>query len=115
VPIVAAASAHALAPSKHPSGIILEVVETAGTDRGCSCKEHACCSHEILQDNIVVCLQCEQILVSDNIAREGKMKENTAIAVNWVLDRVDHCHVGFSPPPVQKFSRRRLWDGILCQ
>ncbi len=41
-PVVVAASARAPAPSKQPSGIILDVVGTAGTDRRHSCKEHEC-------------------------------------------------------------------------
>jgi hypothetical protein len=96
-PIVAAASAHAPAPSKHPSGIILEVVGTAGTDRRHSCKEHASCGCEVLQDKVDVRLQREQILVPDNITGEGKMKEEVAITVNWVLDGVDCCCIGFLP------------------
>ncbi len=63
-PVVVAASELAPAPSKHPSGIIHDVVGTAGTNHGCSCKEHDCCN-EVQQDNVVVRLQHEQILVPD--------------------------------------------------
>jgi hypothetical protein len=95
-PDMAAASACAPAPSRHPSGIILDIIGTAGTNRGCSCEEHACCS-DILENDILVKLHHEQILVPDAIAGGGKMKEETAITVNWVSDRIDHCHVGFLP------------------
>ncbi len=95
-PDMAAESACAPAPSRHPSGIILDVVGTAGTDRGRSCKEHTCCS-DVLENNVLVKLRCEKILVPDNIARQGKMKEEMAVTVNWVSDGIDCCHVGFLP------------------
>ncbi len=53
-PNVAAVSAYAPAPSKHPPGIILEVVVTASPGRGRSCVEHACCGSKVLQEDIVV-------------------------------------------------------------
>ena len=81
---VAAISAYAPVSSKHPPGIILEVVGTASPDHGRSCKEHACCSCEVLQNNAVVRLWREQILVPDNITGKGMMKEETAITMNWV-------------------------------
>jgi hypothetical protein len=98
VPNVAGVSAYAPSePSKHPPGIILEVVGTASLDRGRSCKEHNCCGSKILQEDIVVRLCLEQILVLDNIAVKVKMKEETAITVNWVSDGVDCCRIGFLP------------------
>jgi hypothetical protein len=96
-PNVAAVSAYALKPSKHPLGIILEVVGTASPYRGRSCKEHACCRSKVLHEDVVIPLCWEQIVVPDNIARKGKMKEETAITISWVLDGVDCCHVGFLP------------------
>jgi hypothetical protein len=113
-PIVAAVSERAPAPSKHhPRGIILEVVGTASPDHEHSCKEHACCSCKVLQDDVVVRLQREQILVPDHIAGKGTMKEEKAITVNWVLDGVDCCSIGFLPRA--HVMQGELWDGILCQ
>jgi hypothetical protein len=51
--------------------------------------------------------------VPDNIAREGKMKEETAITINWVSDGVDCCCIGFLP--YAYVVQGRLWGGILCQ
>jgi hypothetical protein len=112
VPVVAAASACASAPSRHPRGIILDVVGTTGTNRGRSCKEHACCSN-ILQNNVLVKLRREQILKTDAMAGGGKMKEETAITVNWVSNGTDCCQVGFLPRAF--VMQGSLWDGVLCQ
>ncbi len=112
--VVAAASERAPAASKHHSrGINLEVVGTASPDCGRSCKEHACCSHRVLQDDVVVRLLREQILKPDHIAGKGTMKKEKAITVNWVLDGVNRCRVGFLPRAY--VMQGELWDGILCQ
>jgi hypothetical protein len=66
-PGMAAASACAPAPSRYPSGIILDVVGTAGTNRGRSWEEHACCG-DVLENNVLIKLQRKQILVPDAIA-----------------------------------------------
>jgi hypothetical protein len=70
LPIVVMASACAPEPSRHPSGIILDVVGTAGTNRGRSCEEHACCG-DVLDNNVLVKLRRKQILVSDAREDEG--------------------------------------------
>jgi hypothetical protein len=95
-PVMAVASACGPSPIMHPSGIILDVVGTAGTNCGCSCKEHACCSN-ILENDVLIKPRRKQILVPDAIAGGGKMKEETAITVNWVSDGIDHCRIGFLP------------------
>jgi hypothetical protein len=112
LPVVAMASACAPEPSRHPSGIILDVVETAGTNCGHSCKEHACCG-KVLDNNVLVKLWRKQILVPDAIARGGKMKEETAITVNWVSDGIDGCCIGFLPCVF--VVQGSIWDGVLCQ
>ena len=110
--VVAMASACAPEPSRHPSGIILDVVGTAGTNRGRSCKEHACCGN-VLENDFLVKLQREQFLVPDAIAGGGKMKEETAITVNWVSNGIDCCHIGFLPCAF--VVQGSLSDGVLCQ
>jgi hypothetical protein len=65
--VVAMASACAPEPSRHPNSIILDVIGTAGTNRGCSCEEHACCGN-VLDNNVLVKLRREQILMPDAIA-----------------------------------------------
>ena len=67
----------------HPPGIISDIVGTAGVDRGRSCDEHKCCGNE-LQEDVVVRIPKEQILVPYYIAGKGKMKEQTALTINWV-------------------------------
>jgi hypothetical protein len=112
LPVVAMASSCPPEHSRHPSGIILDVVGTAGTNRGCSCKEHACCS-DVLDNDVLIKLWREQILVLDAVTRGGKMKEETAINVNWVSKGIDRCCIGFLPNAF--IVRGSLWDGILCQ
>jgi hypothetical protein len=111
-PDMAAASACAPSPSRHPSGIILDVVGTACTNRGCSCEEHSCCG-DVLENDALIKLRHEQNLVLDAIAGGGKMKEETAITINWVSNRIDCCRVGFLPRAF--VMQGSLWDGILCQ
>jgi hypothetical protein len=82
-PDVDAVSAYAPEPSKHPPGIIPEVVGTASPDRRHSCKEHDCCGSKVLKEDVVGLCR-EQILMPDNIARKSKMKEEMAITMNWV-------------------------------
>lgn len=110
----AAASARPQPPPNnvHPPGVILDIVGTAGVDRGRSCDEHKCCG-AMLQEDMVVRVRKEQILVPDYIAGKGNMKEETALTVNWVSDGIDRCRVGFLPRPY--LVQARLWDGLLFQ
>ncbi len=110
-PNMAAASACVPVPIRHPSSIIFDVVGTAGTDRGRSCEENVCCGN-ILESDVLVKLQRKQILVPDAITG-GKMKEETAITVNWVSNGIDRCHVGFLPRAF--VMQGGIWDGVLCQ
>jgi hypothetical protein len=41
------------------------------------------------------------------------MKEETAITVNWVLNGIDCCCIGFLPSAL--VVQGSLWDGVLCQ
>ncbi len=49
----------------------------------------------------------------DAIAGGGKMKEETAITVNWVPDGIDCCRVGFLPRAF--VVQGSIWDGVLYQ
>ena len=42
-----------------------------------------------------------------------KGKEETALAVYWVTDGVDHCHVGFLPRHMDNY--KEAYDGQLAQ
>ena len=72
----------------HPRGTIIEMVRTTVSDRGCSCEEHEACG-SILTAGVVVQLQKFQVVVDE--------KEENTIAVYWVTDGVDRCHIGFLP------------------
>ncbi len=101
-------------PSTHPSGVIIDVVGTSRGNRGHSCEEHPDgCGAAVLAVDVVVCVRKEQILVEDYILGKGRMREETALTVNWVSDGIDRCHVGFLPKAFVPHAK--LWDGALCQ
>ncbi len=64
-------------------------------------------------DDAVVRIRKEQILVEDFKAGKGKMKEEMALAINWVSNGIDRCRVGFLPKAYVPHAK--LWDGVLCQ
>jgi len=68
----------------HPSPIVLHIVGTEADDRGRSCEEHLCCG-EVLQEDVVVRLRKVQI--------QAGGKKYTAIAVVWVTNGMNHCHI----------------------
>jgi hypothetical protein len=41
----------------HPTGVVLEIVGTDVSDQGRSCKVHARCGHDVLQEDVVVRLR----------------------------------------------------------
>ena len=101
-------------PPMHPSGVVLDIVGTNRDDRGRSCEEHLdACGTAVLMDNAIIRIQKEQILVEDFKAGKGKMKEETALTVNWVSDGIERCRVGFLPKAYVPHAK--LWDGVLCQ
>jgi hypothetical protein len=51
--------------------------------------------------------------VPDAITKGGKIKEETAITINWVSDGIDCCHVGFFPRVF--VVQGSIWDKVLCQ
>ena len=101
-------------PPMHLSGVVLDIVGTNRGDCGCSCDEHLdACSAAVLMDDAVVRIQTEQMLVEDFKVGKGKMKEETALTINWMSDGIDRCCVGFLPKAYVPHAK--LWDGILCQ
>jgi hypothetical protein len=101
-------------PPMHPSGVVLDIVGTNRGDRGRSCEEHLdACGTAVLMDDAVIRIRKEQILVEDFKAGKGKMKEETALTVNWVSDGIDRCRVGFLSRAYVPHAK--LWDGVLCQ
>ena len=55
---------------------------------GCCCEEHTICG-TVLTDDCVVRFRKVQVIVNE--------KEESAIAVLWVSDGVDWCHISFIP------------------
>jgi hypothetical protein len=54
-----------------------------------------------------------QILVESGFLGQGKMREETALTVNWVSDGIDRCRIGFLPKAYVPHAK--MWDGALCQ
>ncbi len=52
-------------------------------------------------------------MVEDFKAGKSKMKDETALTINWVSDGIDRCRVGFLPKVYVPHAK--LWDGVLCQ
>jgi hypothetical protein len=79
--IVAVASTCASAPSRHLSGITLDVVGIAGTKRGRSCKEHACC-RIFCRTMSLLNFGASRSSCRTPSPKGGKMKEQMAITLN---------------------------------
>jgi hypothetical protein len=101
--------------AKHPSGLVLDIVGIAAGDRGCRCEDHMVCCGQLLEKDFIVCLRKEKILVPNRLAVKGKKRYRyvTAITVNWVMDGVDRCHVGFLPRAYA--LEGPIYEGVLCR
>ena len=116
VPLVAAAKAPEAAAAKastthpthtegptHPMGIVIKIVSITNCNQGRSCKEHPYCG-EIIEEDVLVCLRCMQVIMPSTIGRPGQ--EVTAVALYWVANGINPCRMGFLPhhmasmPPV---------------
>ncbi len=98
----------------HPCGIVVDIIGINRGDCGRRCKEHPkACGEVVLREDVVVCIQNDQILVDDFEAGKGKMKEETALTINRVSDGIDCCRVGFLPRAYVPHGK--MWDGVLCQ
>ena len=101
-------------PPTHPSGVVIDIVGTNRSSRGRFCDDHPDgCGVVVLDDDVVVRVKKEQILVEDFVLGKGKMREETALTINWVNDGVDRCRIGFLPKAYVPHAK--LWDGVLCQ
>lgn len=89
---------------RHPSGITVDIVGTAASDRGRSCTNHECCG-DVLKEDVVVRIRAVQIEVDG--------EEETAMSVVHVTGGVDSCRVGF----LRRFmvKHKDEYDGLLCQ
>ena len=95
------------------SGIVIDIVVIAAGYLGCQCREHKVCCGKVVDVDIVVHLCRKEILVPDILSGKDKMREETAITVNWVMDRFDCCHLRFLPHPYVPDAV--VYDGVLGQ
>ena len=84
----------------HPTGVVVDIVGINASSNGRLCEEHKVCS-SVLKLNSLVRFREVQIIV--------KGKEETALAVYWVTDGVNCCHVGFLPRHMVKY--KEAYDG----
>ena len=90
--------------ASHPSQVLVDIVGITKPGSGRSCEEHAICG-SLLKHDTLVRFRAVQINV------EGK--EETALAVYWVMDGLDRCRVGFLPRHLIK--HKEDYDGKLAQ
>lgn len=88
----------------HPAGITVDIVGIEEGNRGRSCEEHDVCGR-VLEENAVVRIRHVQILVDGN--------EESALAVYWIADGIDRCHVGFLQRHLLKHWKE--YNGRLAQ
>ena len=74
--------------SYHPRGDTVEIVGVNSPTNGQSCEEHPICGEVAIED-VVLHLKKVQVLIDQ--------QEQSAIAVFWVSDGIDRCHVGYLP------------------
>ena len=89
-----------------PYRFAIEIVGIARGDRGRSCEEHDVCG-AVLQEDSVVRIRHVQI------TGEEMGTEESALAVYWISDGIDRCHVGFLPRHLIK--QWREYDGRIAQ
>ena len=74
--------------SHHPWGQAVEMFGIKSPTNGHCCEEHTICGAVLTEDSVVK-FRKVQVIIND--------KEESAIAVLWVLDSVDWCRVSFLP------------------
>ena len=87
-----------------PEPIVIDIIGIEEGSRGLSCEEHNFCGM-VMEEDVVVCLRKVQVL--------GDGKEETAIAVYWVTDGEERCHVGFLHHHMVAYALH--YDGTLAQ
>ncbi len=100
--------------AKHLSGLVLDIVGIAAGDWGRRCEDHMVFCGQLLEKDSIVSLRKEKILVPNILAVKGKKRYLyvTAITVNWVVDGVGCCRVGFLP---QAYALEGpIYKGVLC-
>jgi hypothetical protein len=83
----------------------VEIVGIGRSDRGRSCEEHDACGTMLEEDSVVRIRRMQIIGETGN--------EESALAVNWISDGIDRCHVGFLPHHLLK--QWQVYDGRIAQ
>ena len=90
--------------SYHPRGDTVEIVGVNSPTNGRSCEEHHICGEVVIED-VVLCLRKVQVQMNQ--------QEQSTIAVFWVSDGIDCCHIGYLPKAYVKNWKQ--YDGALVQ
>jgi hypothetical protein len=73
--------------SRHPDGLLVDILGIEDPSQGRSCSEHAICG-SVLKLDVTVRLRSVHI-------RNDEGEEEMAIAAYWVTCGIDRCRVGF--------------------
>ena len=94
VPLRGVKSTFNYAPTvKHPKGQSVNILGIIHADRGHHCKEHAICSHSLLEENSLVRIQHEVLAMKD----KGKIVKQAALSIYSFDMGANRCCVGFLP------------------
>ena len=90
--------------SYHPCGDTVEIIGVNSPTNRQSCEEHPICGEVVIED-VVLHLRKVQVLINQ--------QEESAVVASWVLDGIDHCHVGYLPKAYVKNWKQ--YEGALVQ
>jgi hypothetical protein len=85
----------------HPEGIIVEIIGITAQNQGRTCEEQTILG-EVVEEDVIDCLCHVQDIMP--LADGGPGREITALAVYWVTNGVDRCHVGILPHHMAKYA-----------
>ena len=85
--------------SYHPRGDTVEIIGVNSPTNGQSCEEHPICGEVVIED-VVLHLRKVQVLMNQ--------QEQSASAAFWVLDRIDHCCIGYLPKHMSRIGSNMM-------
>ncbi len=97
--------------SYHPDGLTVDIVGIIASDCGRNCDDHPFCG-EIVKLDVVVHFCREMIHVAGG-PDGGPGREEPAVVVYWVTNKIDACRIGFLPRHMNHHAAR--YNGILGQ
>ncbi len=74
---------------REKEGLVIDIADIDTGDHVCRCKKHKVCCGKVVDVDIVVRLHRKEILVPDDFLGKGSTREETAITVNWVMNRFE--------------------------